>query len=163
GKSGPLLKECIQWIEGPEASNLARAVVRQIGRRKPEKAVAALLAYLSAAEDEPAIAEVRHALTTLAVRDGKPDPVLLAAVKDTDPVRHSVAAEALCTAGGGKVARPLLRDADALLRLRIALVLIERGGGEAVPVLIALLAELPAQDGQPALHTLRQLAGPLAP
>src|SRR5207248_2285697 len=66
GKSRSLLKECVQWIEGPEASNLARAVVRQIGRRKPEKAVAVLLDYLGAAEDELTIAEVRHALTALA-------------------------------------------------------------------------------------------------
>ena len=42
--------------------------VRQIGRRKPEKAIAALLAYLSAAEDELAIAEVRDALTALLQR-----------------------------------------------------------------------------------------------
>src|SRR5262249_45955964 len=126
GKAATLLKECLQWIEGPEASNLARAVVRQIGRRKPEKAVPALLAYLGVAEDELAITEVRDALTALALRAGKPDPILLAAVKDADHVRHGIAAEALCAASGGKAARALLRDPDALLRLRIALVLIER-------------------------------------
>jgi HEAT repeat protein len=163
GRAGPLLKECLQWIEGPEAGNLTRAVIRLTARRKPEKAVAALLAYLDVAEDELAIAEVRDALTALALPEGKPDPVLLAAVKDADPVRYRVAAEALSTAGGGKAARALLRDTDARLRLRVALVLVERGDAEAVPTLIALLADLAPQNSQQALHALRQLAGPLAP
>src|SRR5262249_40905383 len=163
GNAPPLLEECIKLLEGPAASDIPRAVIRLTARRKPEGAVPALLAYLGAAEDEEAINEVRHALTALALRSGKPEPALLAAVKSADHIHHTVAAEALCAADNAKAARKLLRDPDANLRLRIALALMERGDAEAVPVLIALLAEVPVNEGQQALHALRHLAGPLAP
>jgi HEAT repeat protein len=163
GNARPLLEECIKLLEGTAASDIPRAVIRLTARRKPEGAIPALLAYLGAAEDEEAVSDVRQALTALALRSGKPEPALLAAVKAADHVHHTVAAEALRAADNAKVARKLLRDPDANLRLRIALALMERGDAEAVPVLIALLAEVPVHDGQQALYALRHLAGPLAP
>jgi HEAT repeat protein len=59
------------------------------------------LAFLPLANDDAVEREIRAALRALALRDGKPDPTLVQALEDKDPLRQSAAAEAL-----GKVPLP---------------------------------------------------------
>jgi HEAT repeats/PQQ-like domain len=148
---------CLPWVEGQRAEDLACSVVRLTARLRPAGAVAALLAYLPAAEGLVAY-EIDEALTALTTGN-KPDPVLVEAVrKGTEPACHA-AAEALSRSAAHK----LLTDRDPGFRLRLALAFLERRDGVAVPVLIELLAEMEPKESRPALYALRDLAGPLAP
>src|SRR5262249_21279061 len=76
------------------------------------------------------------------------------------------AAEALCRAGTAdhraKV-RPLLKDPEAFVRLRVGLALVEAKEKEALPVLIALLNDKGKVDVGPVEDLLFLLAGDKAP
>lgn len=161
------IEACIKWLDGPEAAALPRAVVRLVARRQLDGSVAALLSFAPAAEDETVLNEVRDALAVLAVRRGQVDPVLLdAVIRDPDSSRRAVATEALgrvVAADPGGRGRKLLHSPNPVLRLRIALTLIDLGHGAAVPVLIDLLAQLNPAMAREALVTLQNTAGPLAP
>jgi hypothetical protein len=118
------------------------------------------------ADDESTAQEVQSALATLAFREGKPDPVLVRALEDKQPLRRAAGAEALCLAGGADqwpVVRRLLHDTDLLVRLRTAVALTAAADKEAVPVLIALLTELPLDHAWRAEDALYRLAGDQAP
>jgi hypothetical protein len=73
-------KLSIERIEQTPAHHLPVAVLRLLAVRKPAGTVEALLDYVPYAEDETRTDEVRKALTTLALRDGKADPILLHAL-----------------------------------------------------------------------------------
>ncbi len=157
---------CLQQIARGGSSVVPSAAARVIAQRKPEGAAAALLAYLPNADGEAAAQAVRDALPAVAVRDGKPDPVVVAALDDRFAVKRSAAAVALARGAARDVIpalRKLLRDPDAVVRLRVALALIDARDKEAVPTLIDLLAELPAGQGSEAEDVLRTLAGDAAP
>src|SRR5439155_25442618 len=133
--------------EGGQASVLTATAARLLGEKKGAGAAAALLGFVPFAEDERVALEIEAALVAVALRDGKPDAALLQALKDDSPVRRAVAAGVLCQAGGPAVlaaVRPLLEDAKPSVRLKAAMSLIDARDSAAVPVLIDLLAELPA-------------------
>src|SRR5262249_34568798 len=84
------------------------------------------------------------------------------ALEDPVPLRRATAAEILCRHGGESQrpqVRRLLRDPKAHVRMRTALALAEFHDLEAVPVLIDLLADLPAPLTRPVEDYLMQLAG----
>jgi hypothetical protein len=137
-----------------------------LGVRKPDGAAAALLAYLPHAEEETQSEEVRKALTSLASRGGKVEPALVAALSDERALVRAAAAEALASGGGtaGRAeARKLLQDKSSSVRLKTALALVRARDKEGVPVLIALLTELSAEEVGSAEDALYQLAGDSAP
>jgi hypothetical protein len=76
------------------------AAARQLAK-KPAGAAEALLLYLPLATDESLKREIWAALSAVATVDGKPNPELVAALEDKDPVRKQAAAVAL-----GKVPAP---------------------------------------------------------
>ncbi len=158
--------ECLRRIEHDPAGRLPVAALRLLALRKPAGVVEALLAYLPCAEDESMAAEAQAVLAALAQRDGRPEPVLARALEDPEPLVRGAAAEALAR-GGGPVGRQaagkLLRDADAGVRLRAAVALAGAGDREAVPVLIDLIAGLPAERAAQAEDFLREIAGDKAP
>jgi HEAT repeat protein len=157
---------CLHLIANKPGNALPAAAPRLLALRKPPGAVEALLAYLPYADNDTLVAEVQAALKGLAMRDGKPDPALLAALEDKSPLRRAGAGEALARGGGQEVrpaVRKLLQDADPAVRQRIALALVAGRDKDAVPVLIETLADLPAEDSNPALETLLLLAGEKAP
>jgi HEAT repeat protein len=142
------------------------AVARLIGARKPTGAAEVLLAYLPFAADDSVGEEIRKALAAAAVRDGKPEPVVVQALTDPAACKRGAAAEALAEAGIQdqlSAVRELLKDADPGVRLRVALALVARKDREAVPVLIDTLAHLPAEQLWPAEEVLVRLAGDKAP
>jgi hypothetical protein len=162
-------KECLRLIDLGEGSVVVAAAVRTLARHRPAGAVEALLDFLPAAEDEIVSAEIQDALTALAVRDDKPEPALVEALKDKVAVKRAAAGVALCRA---KVAaqlpavRKLLQDADVSVRARAALALAVAREKEAVPVLIALLDQPRTPETRvipEVLHRLARDKGPTAP
>jgi hypothetical protein len=137
-----------------------------LAARKPAGASAALLAYLSDADDRLMKDEISKALKSLLLSSEKADPAVLQALGDPLALRRIVAAEALVGAGGAKhwpSVRPLLKDADPVVRLRVASALVHSQDKEAVPALIAFLAELPRAQVWEAEELLQRLAGAKAP
>lgn len=160
------VEACVKAIEGNAATPLSPVTVRLIALRKPAGAVAALLAFLPFADDDALAAEVQAALNVLTWAAGKPDPAVLRALEDKAPARRSAAAEALCQGPAGEhtgAVRKLLKDTDAAVRLRAALALAGRREREAVPVLIALVGELPPEQAGQAEDYLRRLAADRPP
>jgi hypothetical protein len=134
--------------------------------RKPAGAVQALLAYLPTAETDPIRLQTWSALRSLAVRDNKLDPALVEALDDRLATRRLAAAELLLEVGRAEhraLTHRLLKDADALVRLRVGLALVGDRQREAIPTLIDLLAEPSLEQGPAAEEVLLRLAGDKAP
>jgi hypothetical protein len=145
---------------------VSAAVVRLLARKKPAGACGVLFNYLGSAEDEAIAEEVRLALPGLAVRDGKPEAVLLAGLKDSNPVRRAAAAVAFCRAGvTGQMpaVRKLLADPDVSVRFPVALALAGLREKEAVGALVGLLDRIPARQAGLVEEMLCRLAGDKAP
>jgi hypothetical protein len=133
----------------------AAAAVRAVAKLKPSGAAEALVGFLPLAESEALADEIRAALVALAVRDGKADPALVAALVDPSPVRRTAAYAALTEGGpaGQRVrvpdAFPRVKEAvrkdpdlDAKFTGLWTLALTTREK-EFVPDLLALVPELP--------------------
>ena len=168
GERARRAEDAINRINGSEHKRVPVGSARLTALRRPEGAAEALLAYLPFAdEDDGMVAEVKMALTTLALDpNGKPDPAILKALSDPEPVRRSAAAEALAK-GGGMSVRPAVKkwlaDMDPSVRQAAAVALAIAGEKESVPVLIELVGELPGAQTWPAQDVLHQLAGEKAP
>jgi hypothetical protein len=159
-------ERCLHEIERGPGAALVSAAARLVAVRRPAGAVEVLLTYLPSAPDEGAALEVQAALAAAARHDGTADPVLVKALGDQHAARRAAAAEALCEAGAaGKLpaVRKLLRDPEAMVRLRTAVALVYARERDAVPVLIDLLAELPRGEMWRAEQVLHQLADDGAP
>src|SRR5579883_386261 len=157
---------CLQWLEGPSSKSLPVAAARVLGRRKPEGAAAALLAYLPFADSREVLQAVTNALAAVAVPKGKPDAALLRALADPIAVRRAAAGVALCRAvppDQVPSVRKLLKDPALGVRLQAALALAEANDADAIPVLIDLLAELPVDRRKRVEEVLQNLAGEWAP
>jgi HEAT repeat protein len=145
---------------------LSPVVPRLVALRKPPGAAEAMLAFLPFAEDENVLDEITAALAAVAVHDGKVEPALVKAVDDRLPLRRGVAGVALWQAGVAQqrpAVRKLLQDPDGDVRLRVALALAEDREKDAVPVLIAILGDLPPEQALRAEDFLRRVAGEHAP
>jgi HEAT repeat protein len=155
-------KQCLQFLEGPSALSLTKTAARVLSQQRPPGAAEVLLVFLPFADDDSVVQDISAALGAVGFRDGKPDAALLKALEDPTPIRRSIAAEVLCKAGGpAEHARvvPLLKDPKPTVRLRTALGLARNHDAQAIPVLIELLAELPAAERKLAESYLVQLAG----
>jgi hypothetical protein len=158
---------CLRHIEEKDLRvGVPAAAARLVASRKPEGATEVLLAFVPSVENDSVAKEVRSALVAVAVHDGKPEHALLDALNDSVPARRAAAVESLGQAGLAKQrpeVRKLLHDPDLLVRQRAALALAVAGEKEAIPVLIDLLAQLPAVRGRQAEALLLRLAGDNAP
>jgi len=150
----------------PIDSRVVMAAARQLALQKPAGAAETLLAYLPFAGNDSIGDAVRSALPDVAIVDGKPDAVLTQALEDKSPLRRGAAAEALVRAGPAQLRQDLrkfLQDPEPAVRLRVALGLADKKDREAIPVLIALLAELPSDQAWRAEEVLCRLAGEQTP
>ena len=159
---------CLTLADKTSTSEALGAAVRELGRRPAAGAAVALLDYLPFIEDETVLDEVGSALARTGVHDHAPEPALAAALVDKNAVRRAVAAEAVGRAAGDndglrRAARTLLKDADVQVRRRAAIGLLASKDREAVPVLIALLAEVPAKETWRIEEPLFDLAGDKPP
>jgi HEAT repeat protein len=160
-RAKPQIEECLKWIDGPPAGDLTRAVLRRAGRLKPAGLAGVLLSVLQTIEDDVAADDARRLLTTLAIHEGRVNPVLEeAALKNPNAVRRAAAIEIVCQADAVAVIRKLFRDSSRDIRFRTASLRAELGDGEAVPVLIDLLGDPASPEARSALDALQRLAGP---
>src|SRR5262245_21453210 len=142
-------RKCLQQIKSGSAEALLSAAAGLLAVRKPEGTAKVLLDYVPFSEREYLTERIHAALAAVAVRAGKPEPVLVEALADRLAARRAAAGVALARAGvAGKVpeVRKLLQDPKALVRRLVGLNLARARDKQAVPVLIALLEELPAEE-----------------
>jgi hypothetical protein len=136
-------ERCIEKIQEKDyALYVPAAAARLLRQRKPAGAADVLLAYLPFADNDAIADEVRTTLAAVAVRDGRPEKALVAALADKSPLLRGAAGEALVKAEKDAV-RKLLQDPDATVRARVATALVLAGDRAAVPVLVNTLPELP--------------------
>jgi HEAT repeat protein len=152
-----------QQIEERTDPAVQLAVIHLLGVRRPQGAVEALLNYLPQVDNETVQEEIFQALSRLALREGQIAPALRAALHDPQPLRRAAAAVALAAVPAALAeVRALLHDPDPLVRTQVALTLVRHAdpqvGRSAVPVLIQLLAEAPAEYLDRLESVLRQLA-----
>jgi HEAT repeat protein len=155
-------RHCLEAVEGPASVNLARAAARLVATRKPPGAAEALLGYLPFADDDAVADEVVTALAAVGAPGGRPDPALTRALEDKSPSRRAAAGEVLCKVGGPAdraAVRVLLKDPRPTVRLRAALALARTYDPEAVPVLVAALADAAPAQRKAAEEYLAELAG----
>jgi hypothetical protein len=159
-------EECLQRIAEGARSEVIAAAVRVLALSKPAGTTEALLNYLPFAEDEVVAGEVRAVLVRVAVRDGKVDPALVAALKDPQPVKREAAGALLARVGLAEYmpeVHKLLDDPSPRVRLRVGLALVAARDKEAVAPLIRLLDQLPAGETGLLEDLLYRLAGNGAP
>lgn len=139
-------EKCIARIkEKDHPPDVPVAAARLLGVRKPAGSLDVLLAYLPFADHEMVADEVRNTLAALAVKQGQPEKVLVAALTDKAPIRRAAAAEALWRAGATAhkaEIRNLLKDPVPLVRWRVAMALTYAKERDAVQVLIDVLPHL---------------------
>jgi hypothetical protein len=160
-------QRCLARIERVPSAALSAAAARAIARQKPSGAVGVLLAYLPIADDDTVADEVRDALAAVAVADGKPDPQLVGALEDVNPLVRGAAAEALARSrlhAAVDASRKALTDVTADVRLRTVVALVTRAKDKSVvPAMIDLLPEVPQGSGWRVEDVLIRLAGESAP
>jgi HEAT repeat protein len=164
-------EDCLKRInEGATAAAIS-AAARVLAHRQPAGAVEVLLGYVPSAEDENVAEAVREALGTLAVRDGKSDPLLIAALTDKVAEKRLAAGVSLARAKAAEqllAVRKLLEDPEVKVRYGVSLALAGVRQKEAVPVLIALLDQTalsPREMGnlEDLLYRLGQDTSPTTP
>src|SRR5262249_13984560 len=125
-----------------------------------------LLRYLPSAPCEKVEVEVVYALDALALSGGRLNPVLIPALKDPMPARRAVAASIVGRLGdeGQQALAPKdLKDEYPRVRRRAAQGSLAAKNKDALPVLVALLAEPSVEVTWQAEELLHWLAGDDAP
>jgi hypothetical protein len=157
---------CVKQIETRFPSTLAAAAARLLAIRQPKRAAETLLAFLPGPYDESVKEEIQTTLIEMARIDGEVHADLLRSLRSTTAAQRTVAALVLCRVDASVYSRDahkLLSDREPSVRLSVACELVRIGDRKAVPVLIDLLAQLPAQQAEQAEERLYRLAGPEAP
>jgi hypothetical protein len=152
-------------VEAESQPEVQAASARLIVKLKPPKAAEVMLAYLPFA-DAGAVDDFGKALAAVAITEGKTEPALVKALSDKLPVKRALAAQALTKAKAADqlpAIRKMLKDTDALVRLRVGLALAQNKEKEAIPVLVNVMADLPPEQLWPAEELLLRLAGDKAP
>ena len=159
-------RRCLEQIESGPGPGLPAAAARALKRLSAPQAAPVLLDYLPFADDLSVEEEVIGTLAVVGVRDGKPDPALVAAASDPNATKRSAAGFVLGRLDGAdyrRAAKKLLDDREPWVRLRAAQGLIAGKQKEGVPALFALLNDVPAEATWQAEELLRRIAGEKAP
>lgn len=164
-------RECLKRMEKVSHAEVAAAAVRALAKAKHPEAAKVLLAFLPMADTPAVVAEIRSTLTTLAVRDGKPDPAVVEGLKDGTAIRRAAAAVALIEGDRAalkdiypKVREAAKVEADPETKfLMVFPMLTVARDKEAVGLLLDVLPELPRGRLWQSEDYLVQLAGKDAP
>ena len=167
--------DVLKRVEKVPHAAVAAAVVRALAKSATPETSKILLGFLPVADDVTVVDEIRKTLTLHAVRDGKADPTLLEALKDSSALKRVTAAVALIE--GGPTTQPIHipdaypkvreaakveKDTETRFSMLFALVTIAKAK-DCIPDLIDLLPELPRGQLWQAEDYLLQLAGKDAP
>ncbi len=158
--------DCLELLDKDKSANLPTNLPRLVAVRKPTGAAEALLGYVPFTDDDFGREEIQNALNAVAYTDGKPDKAILPFLTDKSAYRRAAAAVALCQGSLGDnldAVRKLLKDEDANVRMQAALSLAGARQREAVPVLIALVQELPENKVIAVEEYLARVAGDKKP
>ncbi len=165
-EGGRRVRECLEELDKDKNATLPANLPRLIAVRKPAGAAEALLGFVPFAEDDFTRGDIQNALNAVAYHDGKPDAALARHLEDKSPFRRAAAAVALCQGPLGDnlpTVRKLLGDKDLNVRMQTALSLAGAREREAVPVLIALVEELPEGKSLPVEEYLTRMAADKKP
>jgi len=151
-------------IEKVPTRSLALAAARLLAKQKDENIAPVLLNYLPLVDEESVSDEIRNTLAALAVRDGKADKTLEAALENKDALKRGAAAEAFARANDKALRQRmkefLKKEGEAEIKLLIALALVNDGRDkEVVPDVISLMADVPTERGWRAEELLWRIAG----
>ena len=137
---------CVEEIRSSPTPIRMIAAAQLVKDRRPPEAAVVLLAYLPCIDEEALEESWFDALRIVGLRDGRPEPILLAALSDKRSIRRALAAHVLGRSSSDEVRRrvvPLLTDSDPRVRFEAAASLVRFGEKTAVPVLTALLTDAP--------------------
>lgn len=145
---------------------LAEATAFFIARHKPDGAAKVLLDYLPFASHPQIVTAIRETLPAVALRDGKPEPIIQNALKDTHALKRALAGEALVRAGGltfkPKV-KHLLSDEHKQVRWHVLQALVESKDKDAIPAVIELIDDLDKDRAWEVEDLLCRIAGDKGP
>lgn len=158
-------RECLSFVEKSSAPALKGAAIRLLAHRDPESATDILLRFEPLIDDESVLEAYRTAFQQLAQINGKPNPGMLKAVESKRPQARALAREALARTKSVdvKTAKGYLQDESPLVKLRVALALVEQEEKEMIPFLIGLLPDLTIEQAWDAESILLSLAGSDSP
>lgn len=154
--------DCLRRLGGVPGTYVSAAVARRLGRVRPVGAARVLLDYLPSADTLWLADEVRSALAAVAVRDGRPDAELVAALDAPQAARRVTAAEALVRGGAGpllpRLAQVARAEPDPEGRVRLAAAFVEGAADRSfVPALIDAIADAPEPAMNLSVHLLNAL------
>ena len=161
-------ERCLKNIEKVPTRTLAAAAARLLADLKTEGTSEILLNYLPLAEDESVADDVRLALAAVAVKDGKPDPILHQALEAKEAIKRGAAAEAFAR-GGDKALRDDMKkrlesEKDGEIRLRISMALVTAAKDKSVvESMIKNMPDAPFEIGWRAEEILVRMAGEKGP
>ena len=144
-------QRCIDDIRGNTNPAVPIAAAHLLTRPTSKKDAASplirtLLAYIPFVDDESVEEEILTCLTLLSLREPNIEPELLKALDDPSPLRRAAAAYVLGHVGAkdhvAKI-KPLLDDANPVVRLRAAQGLLSARDKSALPSLVNLLLNVP--------------------
>ncbi len=159
-------RRCIERIQHNPHPSVVALAVQMVKVRHPPGAAAVLLDYLPSVEDQALEQTWLDALRAVGWRGGRPDPVLLAAQKDSRALYRAAAAHVLGRGDSAETRQrvaPMLDDSDARVRFETAAALARFGDKKAVAVLLALLDDGPFTLACHAEYLLRILAEDRSP
>ncbi|HTU20593.1 MAG TPA: hypothetical protein VMG10_21210 [Gemmataceae bacterium] len=166
-------RDCVQQIGIRCTPTVTAAAARLLALRKPPGTAETLLAFLPGPYDEWVNDEIQNALVAVARLEAEGNPAFLRCLGSPVSAQRAAAAVALCRCGAAgragqrsaswQLVRKLLQDREASVRLPVARELAIAGDRDAVPVIIDLLAQLPAERAEQAEELLYRLAGPQTP
>jgi len=157
---------CMDEIERTIKRGVPEAALRLLAARKPDGACTVLFHYLPFAEAEAVEEEALDALVAVGLRDGRPDPALVAALKDKASLRRAAGALVVGRsqdAAERAAVRSLLKDNEAQVRLCAGRGLVFGREKDGVPVLIALLGDPSLPLAMQAEDVLVGIAGDQSP
>jgi len=154
----------LKIIEKVPTRALAVAAARLLATQKDDTISEVLLNYLPLSEDESVGDEIRNTLATLAVRDGKPDKTLEAALESKEALKRGAAAEAFARANDkssrARMKELLKKETDNEIKLMVAVALVNEGRDkEIVPEVIKMMVEVPTERAWRAEELLWRIAG----
>jgi HEAT repeat protein len=160
------VRGCVSTIEAAPKEVTSGAVIHRVLQRQPKGGIAALIRYLPFAADQGDIEAIYFGVSNWVEREGKIDPKLVEALRDSMPVRRALAGCLVGKTGDAHdraaVVR-LLTDADVEVRLRAAQGLLAAGDKASILPLCNLLTESRIDIAWQAEELLRYAAGEKSP
>ncbi len=153
--------ECLQALEEKRERSLFLPAARLLAQRNPAGASQVLLNYLPSAPDERISDAVQTALEQVSFQEGQPDPVLVEAITDKEPLRRAAAARLLArhSPPHRALVRRLLLDSNTQVRFEAAATLTQMGDRQAIEPLLRLLQDSSPEQAWQVEDLLFRLAG----